>query len=138
MCSKETIFTSKSGCRFSTDKEEEQKGWTAVMKTVQHSGSLPQTLQQDLYQWKRAARHCPARRPRYNEALLCIITAERNRVARAMGVGEKEKECTTACKSQRRLDAMPPCVLDYGNGNGEGGGDENGRRKGGEERASRL
>ena len=33
---------------------------------------------------------------------VCFITAEKGGVARAKGEGEKEKECTTECKSQRR------------------------------------
>ena len=50
--------------------------------------------------------------------------------------GKKEKECITGCKSQRRLDDMAPSALK--NGNGEGGDNEKGRRRGGEEHASRL
>ena len=71
-------------------------------------------------------------------AFLCFITAEKGGVAciaRAKGVGEKEKESTAGCKSQQRLDEMSPWTLDYWNG--EGGGDAKGRRRGGEERASR-
>ena len=33
---------------------------------------------------------------------LVFITAEKGGVARAKGEGEKEKECTTECKSRRR------------------------------------
>ena len=35
-------------------------------------------------------------------------------VARVKGVGEKEKGCTTECKSQRRLDETAPWELDDG------------------------
>ena len=71
---------------------------------------------------------------RSSEAL--FISAEKCEVARAKGVGEKEKECTTECKIQRRLDEKAPRALNYGSG--EGGGDEKGRsarRRGGEKRA---
>ena len=61
----------------------------------------------------------------------CVNKAETGEVARAKDMGEKEKECTTECKSQRRLDEMAPWALHYGSG--EGGGDEKGRRRGGEE-----
>ena len=33
-------------------------------------------------------------------------------------MGENEKECTTECKSQRRLDEMAPWPLNYGSGEG--------------------
>ena len=39
----------------------------------------------------------------------------------------KENECTTECKSQRRLDGMAPWTLNYGNGKEQmkkGGGEE--------------
>ena len=62
-----------------------------------------------------------------------FITAAKGGVARAMGGGEKEKECTTGCKSQRRLVKKAPWALNYESG--EGGGDEKGRKKGGEKRA---
>ena len=61
-----------------------------------------------------------------------FITAEKSGKARAKGVGEKEKECTTECKSQRRLDEKAPWALHYGSGEGEG--DEKGTRRGGEKR----
>ena len=48
-------------------------------------------------------------------------------------MGWKEKEGTTGCNSQRRLDEMSPCALEYGNGEG---GDKKGRKRGVEERAS--
>ena len=38
----------------------------------------------------------------------------------------EEKECTTECKSQRRLDEIAPWALNFGSG--EGGDDEKGRR----------
>ena len=41
---------------------------------------------------------------------------------------EEEKECTTECKRQRRLDETAPWALNYGSG--EGGDDEKGRRRG--------
>ena len=64
---------------------------------------------------------------------LLFITAETGGVARAKGEGEKEKECTTEGKSRRRRDKKAPWALNYGSG--EGGGDEKGRREGGEKRA---
>ena len=68
-----------------------------------------------------------------------IITAETGGVTRAKGLGEKsrykEKERTTACKSQRRLSEM---AAGPSYGSGEGGGDEKGRRRGGEERARHV
>ena len=57
------------------------------------------------------------------------MKAEKRGVARVQGVGEKEKESTTECKSQRRLDEMDPWALN--DRNGEGGGDE--KKKEGEE-----
>ena len=62
-----------------------------------------------------------------------FITAEKGRVARAKGEGEKENECTTEDKSRRRRDKKALWALNYGSG--EGGGDEKGRRRGGEKRA---
>ena len=50
------------------------------------------------------------------------MTAEKGGVARAKGVEEKEKECTTECKSQRRMDETTPWALNYWNGEGGGGG----------------
>ena len=44
------------------------------------------------------------------------------------------KICNPGCKSQRQLDETAPCALEYGNG--EKGGDQKGRRRGVEERAS--
>ena len=61
------------------------------------------------------------------------ITAEKGGVARAMGEGEKEKECNTEGKSRRRRDEKAPWALNYGSG--EGGGVEKGRRGGGEKHA---
>ena len=52
---------------------------------------------------------------------------------KAKGEGEKEKECTTECKSRRRRDEKAPWALNYESG--EGGGDAKGRRRGGEKRA---
>ena len=46
-------------------------------------------------------------------------------------MGEKEKECTTECNSQQRLEEMASWAINYGSG--KGGGDEKGRRRGGEE-----
>ena len=47
--------------------------------------------------------------------MIYFIKAEKDGVARAKGVGEKENECTTVCKSQRRLDEKPPWALgDFG------------------------
>ena len=46
----------------------------------------------------------------------------------AKGVEEKLQECTTECKSQRRMDETAPWALHYGSG--EGGDDEKGRNKG--------
>ena len=43
----------------------------------------------------------------------CFITAEKGRVARAKGEGEKEKECTTECKSRRRRDEKAPWALTF-------------------------
>ena len=44
------------------------------------------------------------------------------------GLGEKEKKCTTECKSQRRLDEKAPWALNYGSEEEEvlrkGGGEE--------------
>ena len=74
--------------------------------------------------------------PQPGTSLNVFITAENGGVARAKGGGEKEKECTTECKSQRTLDEMPPWALNYGSG--EGGGDEKGRRRGGEKRARHV
>jgi len=37
-----------------------------------------------------------------------FITAEKGGVARAKGEGEKEKECTTECKSRRQRDEKAP------------------------------
>ena len=62
-----------------------------------------------------------------------FITAEKGRVASAKGEGEKENECTTEDKSRRRRDKKALWALNYGSG--EGGGDEKGRRRGGEKRA---
>ena len=62
-----------------------------------------------------------------------FITAEKGRVARAKGEGERENECTTEDKSRRRRDKKALWALNYGSG--EGGGDEKGRRRGGEKRA---
>ena len=56
-----------------------------------------------------------------------FITAEKGGVARAKGVEEKEKECITECKSQRRLDETAPWALNYESG--EAGDDEKGRRR---------
>jgi hypothetical protein len=42
---------------------------------------------------------------------LLLLTAEKGGVARAKGVGEKKKECTTECKSQRQLDETTPWAL---------------------------
>jgi hypothetical protein len=57
-----------------------------------------------------------------------FITAERGGVARAKGVEEKEKESTSECKSQRRLDDGPQGHLIKGSGREEimrkGGGEE--------------
>jgi len=65
---------------------------------------------------------------------ITFITAEKGGVAKAKGEGEKKKDCTTECKSRRRRDdkATAPWALNYGSG--EGGGDEKGRRRGGEKR----
>jgi hypothetical protein len=64
---------------------------------------------------------------------VCFITAERGGVAKAKGEGQKEKECTTECKSRWRRDEKAPWALNYGGG--KGAGDEKGRRRGGEKRA---
>ena len=49
-------------------------------------------------------------------------------VARVKGVGYKEnEECTTECKSQRRLDEKAPWALNYRSG--ETGDDEERRRE---------
>ena len=61
-----------------------------------------------------------------------FISAQKGGVARAMGEGEKEKECTTEGKSRRRRDEKAPWELNYGSG--EGGGVEKRRRRGGENR----
>ena len=46
----------------------------------------------------------------YGERSLSLfITAEEGGVARATGGGEKEKECTTECKSRRRRDSRLGC-----------------------------
>ena len=59
---------------------------------------------------------------------VCLITAEKGGVARAKGEGEKEKECTTECKSRRRRDEKAPGHLITGAGREEvmrkGGGEE--------------
>ena len=65
-----------------------------------------------------------------------FITAEKGGVEKAKGVGEKEKDCTTECKSRRRRDEKAPRALHHGSG--EGGGDEKGRRTGAEKRARRV
>jgi hypothetical protein len=62
-----------------------------------------------------------------------LLQLKKGGVAKAKGEGEKEKECTTECKSRRRRDEKAPWALHYENG--EGGGDEKGRRRGGEKRA---
>ena len=56
--------------------------------------------------------------------------------ARANGVGETKKECTAERNNQRRPNEMAPWALNHGSD--EGGGDEKGRRKGGEERARHV
>ena len=61
--------------------------------------------------------------------MISLITAEKGGVVRAKGEGEKEKECTTERKSRRRRDEKAPWALNYGNG--EGGGVEKWRRRGG-------
>jgi hypothetical protein len=76
------------------------------------------------------------REAKLNRVNPCFITAEKGEVARAKGEGEKEKECTTEGKSQRRRDEKTPWALNYGSG--EGGGVEKGRRKGGEKRAMHV
>ena len=45
-----------------------------------------------------------------------FITAEKGGAARAKGGREKDKECTTECKSPRRLDDKPPVALNCGSG----------------------
>ena len=62
---------------------------------------------------------------------LIFITPEKVGVARAMGKGEKEKECTAEGKSRRRRNEKAP--WDHLR-SWEGGGVEKGR-KGGEKRA---
>ena len=61
-----------------------------------------------------------------------LLQLKKGGVAKAKGEGEKEKECTTERKSRRRRDEKDPWTLNYGNG--EGGGVEKGRRRGGEKR----
>ena len=70
--------------------------------------------------------------PYSSEVKVSFITSEKVGVARAKGVGEKEKECTTECKSRRRRDEKAPWALNFESG--EGGGDEKGRRRGGGEK----
>ena len=60
-----------------------------------------------------------------------LLQLKRGGVAKAKGEGEKEKECTTACESQRRLDEMPPGHLLTGAGR-----EEVLRKTGGEEARS--
>ena len=48
-----------------------------------------------------------------------FIAAEKGGVARAKGVGEKEHECTTECKSRRRQNEKAPWALNYGSGREE-------------------
>ena len=51
---------------------------------------------------------------------LVLFQLKKGGVARAEGVEEKEKECTTECKSQRRLDeTRPPGHLISGAGSEE-------------------
>ena len=57
---------------------------------------------------------------------MCSL-AERDEEARVKGVGEKEKECTTECNSQRRLVETAPLALHYGSG--KGGDEEKGRKR---------
>ena len=45
-----------------------------------------------------------------------FTTARKDGVARAEGGGEKEKECTTECKSRRRRDEKAPRHLIRGAG----------------------
>jgi hypothetical protein len=56
--------------------------------------------------------------PRVLSALVAseyfFITAEKGGVVKAKGEGEKEKECTTECKSRRRRDEKAPWALNYG------------------------
>jgi hypothetical protein len=72
-----------------------------------------------------------------NEAILeesvVLLQLKKGGVAKAKGEGEKEKECTTECKSPRRRDEKAPWALN--DESGEGGGDAKGRRRGGEKRA---
>ena len=65
-----------------------------------------------------------------------FITAEKGGVARAKVEGEKEKECTTECKSRQRRVEKAPCALNYGSGERESV--EKGRRRGGEKRAMHV
>ena len=57
-----------------------------------------------------------------------LITAEKGGVVKAKGDGEKEKECTTECKSRRRRDEKAPGHLITRAGREEvmrkGGGEE--------------
>ena len=61
----------------------------------------------------------PSRRRMPEAEGLYFITAEKGGVARAKGVREKEKECTTECKcnkNQRRLDEIDDSELTLGPG----------------------
>ena len=69
-------------------------------------------------------------------SLFVLLQLKKGGVAKAKGEGEKEKECTTECKSRRRRDEKAPWALNYGSG--EGGGDETGRRRGGENHAMHV
>ena len=62
-----------------------------------------------------------------------LLQLKNGGVAKAKGEGEKGKECTTECKSRRRLKEKALWALNYGSG--EGGGVEKGRKRGGEKRA---
>ena len=71
--------------------------------------------------WKVGCRACElvtvshkAQRSVWCEKFCFFMTAEKGGVARAKGVEEKEKECTTECKSQRRLDETAPWAPNYG------------------------
>jgi hypothetical protein len=62
-----------------------------------------------------------------------LLQLKRGGLAKSRGEGEKKKECTTECNSQKRRDEKALWTLNYESG--EGGGDEKGRRRGDEKRA---